>query len=959
MTEIIPLVEALAKPTIRPRHWYEISEMCKTEIPFDQENFNLDQLLGAPLLNHREDIEDITESADKQYKLEKQLNNEIAAYWETCEFEIKNFKDIESPCILTGNILDIQEKFEEHSMLLNQMNAMRYVKPFKVTVQEKINLLAECQDTVEKWLKVQNLWTQMVAVFSSKSIAQELPQESKKFKKIDKQWLKIMDKANDTKNVITCCTNDILKQSLPSLQEDLEFCQKKLENFLESKRSLFPRFYFISNDDLLSILSMGSDPQAVQDDFEKLFDAIHKVTFDEMNKKHIKEILSVMKGATETIVLNDPVVCEGNIEDWLKRLEEQMQVSVKGVCAHGARDCFQMQLREFIFAYQSQIALLGIQIIWTERVEECLEKSQKEKPAELNKKGKDFEKMKNELIELCLTELNPLERCKIETLVTIHVHQVDVFREISEGCKANKIKDANDFDWAKNTRVKFTGDKNEVEISITDVTFQYSYEYLGAKERLCITQLTDRCYVTLAQALGMMYGGAPAGPAGTGKTETVKDLGRTLGIFVVVTNCSDEHKFRDMAKIFKGVCQSGLWGCFDEFNRISLPTLSVVAAQVLSITSAKKNKLKYFDFPGEDARQVKLILSCAYFITMNPGYAGRQELPENLKVLFRGVTMMQPDRRIIMMVKLSSVGYKDSENLSFKFDCLYKLCEEQLSAQRHYDFGLRNILSVLRTAGNSKRLEPEDNKEEEILSRTLRDMNLSKFVSQDIPLFLGLLRDIFPKNPSPKKKEYKDIETQVKRLMAEKNLIKVDEWFTKIVQLYETSLVRHGFMVVGSAGSGKTAIMNCLTEALTDNPKEPQPHKMTRMNPKSILGSEMYGIMNNISGEWIPGVFSEIWKKCNDKKNKNHSWIVCDGPVDAIWIENLNTVLDDNRILTLANAERIPMGDNTKMVFEVENLNNASPATVSRCGIIYVSATDLFWEPLIHTWVKDRQQEKV
>jgi len=229
-------------------------------------------------------------------------------------------------------------------------------------------------------------------------------------------------------------------------------------------------------------------------------------------------------------------------------------------------------------------------------------------------------------------------------MVTIHVHQKEVFGKIADDAKQHKIKDSADFEWTKNTRCVWKHeDGGNIAVQVNDVEFIYSYEFLGAKERLCITGLTDRCYLTLTQALGMYYGGAPAGPAGTGKTETVKDLGRTLGIFVVVTNCSDEHRFKDMAKIFKGICQSGLWGCFDEFNRISLATLSVVAAQVEAITAGKKRNEKLFAFPGEE-KPIRLIPACGYFITMNPGYAGRQELPENLKVLFRSVSMMVPDR---------------------------------------------------------------------------------------------------------------------------------------------------------------------------------------------------------------------------------------------------------------------------------------------------------------------------
>jgi len=200
------------------------------------------------------------------------------------------------------------------------------------------------------------------------------------------------------------------------------------------------------------------------------------------------------------------------------------------------------------------------------------------------------------------------------------------------------------------------------------------------------------------------------------------------------------------------------------------------------------------------------------------------------------------------------------------------------------------------------------------------------------------------------------VEKQVKIFCLDQNLQIIPQWKLKIIQLYETSLVRHGIMVVGSAGCGKTTIFNILLKSL--EAAQGVRYKSEIINPKSVTNAQLFGEQSASTGEWVPGVLAEIWKKVNNKQNKHTSWIICDGPVDAIWIESMNTVLDDNRMLTLANAERIPMADSTKMTFEVENLNNASPATVSRAVIIFVSPEDLSWRPLVDTWCEDRDKEK-
>lgn len=225
--------------------------------------------------------------------------------------------------------------------------------------------------------------------------------------------------------------------------------------------------------------------------------------------------------------------------------------------------------------------------------------------------------------------------------------------------------------------------------------------------------------------------------------------------------------------MFSGLVQSGGWGCafmcpvssvpnvsfgspvnafspppptllpdkgFDEFNRIEVEVLSVVAQQVLSIMEAIRSRRTSFVFMD---MTIRCNWQCGIFITMNPGYAGRSELPDNLKSLFRPVAMMSPDLALIAEVMLASEGFINSRLLGKKTVTLYSLMIQQLSKQDHYDYGLRSLRGVLVCAGALKRGDPTL-AEDYIVLRAIRDMNLPKFIKADADLFRLLLGDLFP-----------------------------------------------------------------------------------------------------------------------------------------------------------------------------------------------------------------------
>ena len=356
----------------------------------------------------------------------------------------------------------------------------------------------------------------------------------------------------------------------------------------------------------------------------------------------------------------------------MNRIDEEMKRTLHLLSKKATFNYAKEERTKWILNNIGMVSVVGTQIWWTFSVQDVFNRVKEgDKYAMKNELTKQTQDL-NDLISLVRTDLNSENRKKVNTLIILDVHA----RDIVDRFVRDSILDAREFDWESQLRFSWDRKKDDIRISQCTGAFDYCYEYQGLNGRLVITPLTDRCVMTLTTALTFKLGGAPAGPAGTGKTETVKDLAKSLAIRCVVTNCGDTLDYMAMGSIFAGLIQTGFWGCFDEFNRINTEVLSVVSAQLKTIQNGLNLEKKKIEFLGSD---VRLIPTVGIFITMNPGYAGRSELPDNLKALFRPVTMIVPDLVLICENMLMSEGFNLAKVLAKKMTVLYKLSKEQLS----------------------------------------------------------------------------------------------------------------------------------------------------------------------------------------------------------------------------------------------------------------------------------------
>jgi len=947
------VLSMLSTEAITQDYWDEIFEALCMKVAPSYMTVG-DVLLLQPLKN-RKFLRKVVQRAEDEKKLVSTVK-ELESIWGNMQFDVCEYK--EGYRVVKGwNKL--------YSRLGDDLETLRTMKlstsggKLEKRLQQLEDRFSVIKKLLDTWSETQKSWIYLFEVFNTnKAIKKQLPSESTRFAAVSSDLHFRLSPFLESGNVEQAAKNSSTISTLGKAATALSTIKKSLISYLEKERHLFPRFYFVGNDDLLEIVGNPTDVLIVCRYIGKMFPYVSNLKYNVT----AMQITGIEGNYGEIINLNSPVsYSEASCaREWLLKLDNAIKDSLFNFVHVATLDFTRLlevnletqAVLSWLDKYPGQITLISLQLLWTSNVEDALDNKE-----ELEKWKSKYFSLLDLLSQSIQSNTSVQNRLKLENLIIEVLHEKTILEDLIS------IEADRSTAWMNQQRFYFNVESPKLLESLlikqANSEFYYGYEYTGLTRRLVHTPLTNDIYLCVTEALDQFLGAALSGPAGTGKTETLKALGQNLGRIVLTFCCDETFDTHSVSRILIGLSRLGWWGCFDEFNRLPEAILSSISTEIDKIEGAlSKNSPESMSITLLD-QNVKVNRNTGIFITGNPNYVGRTELPDNLKSKYRTFNVNKPDSLVITECILLSQGFHNTKKLSSQVVQLFEILSERCSKQKHYDFGLRSLKNSLLQAGVMMReRKPSDSflEEQKIVAQGLYNVILPRLIPEDQLIFkecigiFGFSYDIMKENAL--------LVSHINNSAVESHLTVSDSWVDKCLQLYEVWKSHRGLIMIGEAGSGKSAMLNCLTTALKFKLKKEI--TLYYINPKVLSKDELYGTLDYTTSDWKDGILTSIIRADINNLKGEQEKIICivfDGDIDPVWAENLNSVLDDNQLLTLPNGERLSIPDNLSFIFEVDNLSYGTLATITRCGIVWFGQKLFGLDALYSTKIRKFQNE--
>ena len=508
---LLPLIHDLKNQGMRKRHWDEVGRAIGKEFCLEENKFTLNDVFLTGLQKHKSLISDLAEKASKEFSIEetlgqmrkkiREINVEIVPYKDT--YRIKSTTDVFS-------------MIEDDNITLSSIKVSRFGHSFQGEVESHEQNLNCLSELLESLLKLQKSWLYLENIFmGAGDIINQLSREHASFSLINDKFKDVMTQVSLTTCAHDFCTNaPTTLHDLKVMMEELELIQKSLDQYLEIKRTVFPRFYFISDEDLLDILGKSKEPEKVQKHFKKCFEGINELLIKREHGSNETFAVGAIARDKEVLEFTIQTKLDGSIELWFLQILEAMKDGVINAL-HGCVNSLKVSSKEaWVINWHGQLLITAGAIYMTKSCSRALDliSSGKDRHALRSCKKKQISYLRHLTDMIRDSSLGMVNRSKVTALITMEVHNRDLIDQlIKKGCT-----EVEDFSWLSKLRFYLdrSSDHASCTVKQTHCVLPYSYEYQGNNGRLVVTPLTDRCVLTLVTALFLHRGGNPLGPAG-------------------------------------------------------------------------------------------------------------------------------------------------------------------------------------------------------------------------------------------------------------------------------------------------------------------------------------------------------------------------------------------------------------------------------------------------------------
>ena len=464
--ETTPVIIALRSEYLKPIHWDKIFQLIGGEIPIDDPDFTLEALMKLSVIKHQEEIIEISVTATQEFELNKQLVN-IENFWDQYDLILNFYKDSSDMMVLT-QIEEIFNDLDESLANMNNLLANKYIKSMRKRAEGFYKNLLTLQDIIDKWVECQKKWMYFETIFRNSDIKIQLHHEAQLFDSVDKFLKNLSKKVALQPKAMKVIKMQNVIENLVKINEIMDSIEKQLDEYLDMKRQIFPRFYFISNDELIEILSKGNDINVIERTLRKCFENIASIDVKD------KVITAMISAELEQIQLNKAsLVIRSNVEIWMDNLQKIMAERIKREIRIGLTNFFQNVQKtrnEWILNHPGQVVSVVSSISWCLSTEEAIIQ-QFDKVGILNEWYNLNLDQLFQLTQLIRKNLSSLHRKIVVALLTTEVHS----RDILENLFQEEIQNINEFVWQKQLRYYWDEDNEACYIKQVYSNLNYGY----------------------------------------------------------------------------------------------------------------------------------------------------------------------------------------------------------------------------------------------------------------------------------------------------------------------------------------------------------------------------------------------------------------------------------------------------------------------------------------------------